>query len=109
MEPMSIREIEKAVHGVWWNPREGEEEIASVTTDSRNVPEGSLFIPIVGEKFDGHRFLDAALASGASGVLCVSFASMRPRTSAASSSGCRGTGCHAAVSGSGSGIRGKIQ
>ena len=71
MEPMSIREIEKAVHGVWWNPREGEEEIASVTTDSRNVPEGSLFIPIVGEKFDGHRFLDAALASGASGVLCA--------------------------------------
>ena len=32
MEPMSIREIEKAVHGVWWNPREGAEEVASVTT-----------------------------------------------------------------------------
>ena len=64
MEPMSIREIEKAVRGVWWNPREGAEDVTSVTTDSRNVPAGSLFIPIVGEKFDGHRFIDAALDQG---------------------------------------------
>ena len=68
---MSIREIEKAVHGVWWNPREGAEEVASVTTDSRSVPSGSLFVPIVGEKFDGHRFIGAALDSGAAGVLCA--------------------------------------
>lgn len=71
MEPMSIREIEKAVRGVWWNPREGAEDVTSVTTDSRNVPAGSLFIPIVGEKFDGHRFIDAALDQGAAGVLCA--------------------------------------
>ena len=71
MEPMSIREIEKAVHGVWWNPREGAEEVASVTTDSRSVPSGSLFVPIVGEKFDGHRFIGAALDSGAAGVFCA--------------------------------------
>lgn len=71
MEPMSIREIEEAVHGVWWNPREGAEEVASVTTDSRSVPSGSLFVPIVGEKFDGHRFIGAALDSGAAGVLCA--------------------------------------
>ena len=71
MEPMSIREIEKAVRGVWWNPREGAEDVTSVTTDSRNVPAGSLFIPIVGEKFDGHRFIDAALDQGAAGVLCT--------------------------------------
>ena len=71
MEPMSIREIEKAVRGVWWNPREGAEDVSSVTTDSRNVPAGSLFIPIVGEKFDGHRFIDAALDQGAAGVLCA--------------------------------------
>ena len=71
MEPMSIRKIEKAVHGVWWNPREGAEEVASVTTDSRSVPSGSLFVPIVGEKFDGHRFIGAALDSGAAGVLCA--------------------------------------
>ena len=71
MEPMSIREIEKAVRGVWWNPREGAEDVTSVTTDSRNVPAGSLFIPIVGEKFDGHRFIGAALDQGAAGVLCA--------------------------------------
>ena len=71
MEPMSIREIEKTVRGVWWNPREGAEDVTSVTTDSRNVPAGSLFIPIVGEKFDGHRFIGAALDQGAAGVLCA--------------------------------------
>ena len=71
MEPMSIREIEKAVRGIWWNPREGAEDVSSVTTDSRNVPAGSLFIPIVGEKFDGHRFIGAALDQGAAGVLCA--------------------------------------
>ena len=35
------------------------------------MPSGSLFVPIVGEKFDGHRFIGAALDSGAAGVLCA--------------------------------------
>lgn len=36
-----------------------------VTTDSRNVPEGSLFIGLKGEKFDGGDYADSALAKGA--------------------------------------------
>ena len=71
MQPFSVREIEGAVDGVWWNPREGAPEVASVSTDSRNITPGCLFIPLSGEKFDGHRFIDAALDAGAAGVLCA--------------------------------------
>ena len=40
-------------------------EIAGVTTDSRAAPAGSLFVALVGESQDGHRFVDAARAGGA--------------------------------------------
>ncbi len=40
-----------------------------ITTDSRNLTPGNLFIPLVGEKFDGHDFLDHAVRAGASGLL----------------------------------------
>ncbi len=39
--------------------------ITGVTTDSRKVKEGSLFIALSGEKFDGHDFVRAALTEGA--------------------------------------------
>lgn len=35
-----------------------------VTTDSRNCPEGSIFIALKGESFDGNRFAKAALDQG---------------------------------------------
>ncbi len=40
-----------------------------VSTDSRADLAGALFVPLVGERFDGHRFLDAALAAGAAAAL----------------------------------------
>lgn len=42
-----------------------QQEITAVTTDSRNVPENSLFIALTGPNFDGHRFAEQALADGA--------------------------------------------
>jgi len=39
--------------------------LAAVSTDSRADLAGALFVPLVGERFDGHRFLEAALAGGA--------------------------------------------
>ena len=38
-----------------------------VFTDSRNPDPGALFIPLVGERFDGHAFLNEALEGGAAG------------------------------------------
>jgi len=40
-----------------------------VSTDSRHILRGSLFIPLIGEKFDGHDFIAAAVRDGANGFL----------------------------------------
>ena len=71
MQPMTIREIEAAVGGVWQNPWEEETYVRAVCTDSRNIKPDSLFLPWVGEKFDGHNFIDMALSAGAAGCLCA--------------------------------------
>ncbi len=42
---------------------------SSITTDSRKISGGELFVAIAGETFDGHSFIEKALASGAAGVL----------------------------------------
>lgn len=44
-------------------------EISAVTTDSRSKIENSLFVPLKGEKFDGHDFINKAYENGASIVL----------------------------------------
>lgn len=38
--------------------------VEGVFTDSRKPLEGSLFIPLVGERFDGHEFVQACLEKG---------------------------------------------
>ena len=40
-------------------------KVKGVTTDSRGDVTGKLFIPIVGENFDGHNYINAALEKGA--------------------------------------------
>ncbi|MCR5723983.1 MAG: UDP-N-acetylmuramoyl-tripeptide--D-alanyl-D-alanine ligase [Treponema sp.] len=40
----------------------------SVVTDSRNVTPGSLFVPLIGENQDGHKYIPQALEKGASVV-----------------------------------------
>src|SRR5690625_6721188 len=39
--------------------------IAEVTTDSRSKTQQSLFIPLVGDRFDGHHHIKQALDQGA--------------------------------------------
>lgn len=43
--------------------------IREVTTDSRKIATNSLFIPIVGERFDGHTFIKEAVKNGAVAAL----------------------------------------
>ncbi len=71
MQPMTVKEIAAAVSGIWWNPREDAPMVDAVCTDSRRITPGCLFLPWVGEKFDGHNFIDAALSAGAAGCLCA--------------------------------------
>ena len=66
---MKLRELLRDVPltgGTW----DGEMEIRSVSYDSRTLEPGALFVALAGEKTDGHRYIDAALARGAVAVLC---------------------------------------
>lgn len=40
-----------------------------ISTDSRSLPAGALFVALRGERFDGHEFASAAAAGGAGGLL----------------------------------------
>ena len=42
-----------------------EAEITCVSTDTRNLPQGCLFVALRGERFDGHDFVPQAIAAGA--------------------------------------------
>ena len=42
---------------------------ASVSTDTRTVPEGALFVALRGDNFDGHAFIAAARARGAAAAM----------------------------------------
>jgi UDP-N-acetylmuramoyl-tripeptide--D-alanyl-D-alanine ligase len=42
-----------------------------VSIDSRTVAPGALFIAIKGDRFDGHDYIDAAIARGAAGVVAM--------------------------------------
>ena len=69
METISAIQIARATGGTLLAPWEG--AVSAVCTDSRNITPGCLFIPLCGEKFDGHAFIDSALEKGAAGTLCA--------------------------------------
>ncbi|HMJ05447.1 MAG TPA: UDP-N-acetylmuramoyl-tripeptide--D-alanyl-D-alanine ligase [Chthoniobacterales bacterium] len=45
------------------------QEITRISTDSRTIQAGDLFVPIRGENFDGHRFVEQTAERGAAGAL----------------------------------------
>ena len=71
MQPMTVQEIAAAAGGVWQNPGADVPAVSAVSTDSRKLEPGCLFVPWVGERFDGHDFLEEALENGAAGCLCA--------------------------------------
>jgi len=50
--------------------RTGESFCAGVTSDSRKVVPGSVFVALRGQKVDGTAFIDEAVGAGASAVVC---------------------------------------
>ncbi|MCX8021272.1 MAG: UDP-N-acetylmuramoyl-tripeptide--D-alanyl-D-alanine ligase [Syntrophorhabdaceae bacterium] len=64
----SIEEIVKAVNGIVITVEQ--ETFTGISTDSRTIKEGELFIPLKGERFDGHDYLEGAYARSRGGVLC---------------------------------------
>lgn len=71
MKPIFIEELIKAVNGVINNNIDTKDIfIKNVSIDTRNIKPGDLFIPIIGENFDGHNFINDAFEKGA--VACLS-------------------------------------
>ena len=65
MEALTLNQIVTAVHGRLLGETEADVIVQDVCTDSRKIKKGALFIPLVGEKFDGHDYISSALEAGA--------------------------------------------
>ena len=63
---MHIGQAARVVKGAHKGP---DVEFTGVSTDSRTLGKGDLFVAIRGEKFDGHTFVAAAGKSGAAGAM----------------------------------------
>ncbi len=70
METITLRQLLDAVDGqLLGSFRDLDAPISQVNTDSRSMQPGALFIPLVGERFDGHAYISPALEEGAAGCL----------------------------------------
>lgn len=70
MEALTLRQLLEAVNGTLLGGFDDLNAAAlDVSTDSRSITPGCLFIPLEGERFDGHSFINSALEAGAAGCL----------------------------------------
>ena len=65
MEILKLSEIAKAVGSTVAK----DEEVTEISTDTRTIPNGCLFIAIKGENFDGHDYIVSAFEKGAKAVV----------------------------------------
>jgi UDP-N-acetylmuramoyl-tripeptide--D-alanyl-D-alanine ligase len=67
MEPMMS--LGEAAAGIGARVRGNDVRFDSVSTDSRTLTRGALFVALRGEQFDGHRFIEAAAGRGAAAAM----------------------------------------
>lgn len=65
MESFTLRELTEALH----TQAPVDAVIRDVSTDTRNLPEGCLFIALRGKNFDGHDFVEQAMEAGAAAAV----------------------------------------
>lgn len=68
MENVSVQDIVLATGGVLLSGDDGV-MLNKIRLDSRQVETGDLFVPIIGEKVDAHKFLEQVAVKGAGAVL----------------------------------------
>lgn len=90
--PLDLQQVQR----LWGEPltpwaAEARGSLSAVSTDSRNLPAGALFVALVGERFDGHAFLEQALMAGSRALLAqrnrLDGAAEQALTAAAAASG----------------------
>ncbi len=67
MKPMPLQQVAEVVGGRLEN--DNGKTVAVVSTDSRTMPPGALFVALKGERFDAHEFIDAGRLDTASALL----------------------------------------
>lgn len=68
MKAILLKDAVKAIGGVLLNAEHKNIDniyITDISIDSRKIQKGSLFVPIVGEKFDAHDFISISMENGA--------------------------------------------
>lgn len=65
---MTLNEVLEATGGILVGSQDGF-SFNDVQTDSRNVSKNTLFVPLVGEFQDGHKYVPQAVSAGASVIL----------------------------------------
>lgn len=66
MKSIAVREAVKAVSGIYHGPEELQDRlIRGIAIDNRKTEKDWLFVPIKGDRFDGHSFIDGAFEAGA--------------------------------------------
>jgi len=68
MNPLSILQIAD-LSGAKLEQGDGEISIERISTDSRTIKKGELFVALRGENFDGHKFVDATAKAEATGAI----------------------------------------
>lgn len=66
---LTVENVIEAVGAITIGFVEKEFKFTNITTDSRDITEGSLFVALKGDKFDGHDYCEKALIDGAAAVL----------------------------------------
>ena len=64
-----LEDIEKMTQGSLWSKNYRDVLIEGVSTDTRTIRRRQLFIPLIGENFNGHKFIEKAIDGGASAAL----------------------------------------
>ncbi len=65
MIPMSLAQIALVTDGQLLNCSDPSLTICNVSTDTRTVTNGALFLALLGERFDAHQFVAQAITNGA--------------------------------------------
>src|SRR6184192_455382 len=68
MNPLSILQIAE-LSGAKLEQGDGKTLIERISTDSRTIKKGELFVALRGENFDGHKFVEATAKAGAAGAI----------------------------------------
>ena len=68
MEPLTLTRVATFAGGSLV-AGESAPTIARISTDSRTLQSGDLFVPLRGENFDGHKFIEQAVERGAAGAM----------------------------------------